>query len=101
MSNRAHIQSKHIVEYADFGTISSYYADAIYYFLDDHGVEIHSVEGSETTEWEVEKEYLRSIPDEDYDKHIWPSGITGDAVREFVADMIEAPTGEYAYVSWF
>ena len=101
MANRAHIQSKHIVEYADFGTISAYYADAIRIFLEDHGVEINSVENSDTTEWEVEKEFLRSIPDEDYDKHIWPSGMIGDVVRNFVADMIDAPTGEYAYVSWF
>ena len=101
MANSAHIQSKHIVEYADSGTIPIRYADAIYNFLDDHGVEINTVEGSDTTEWEVEKEHLRSIPDEDYNSHRWPSGITGDDVRDFVADMIDAPTGEYAYVSWF
>lgn len=27
--------------------------------------------------------------------------ITADELREFVKDLLDAPTGEYAYVSWF
>lgn len=103
MGYRAHVQSKHIVEYGGRCHFNCK-QEQIYDWLCANGVHIY---GDDTyckgNEWEIDKDELRAIPDEAYatihegtDHEIF-----AEELREFVDECLAAPTGEYAYVSWF
>lgn len=103
MGYRAHVQSKHIVEYGGRCHFNCK-QEQIYDWLCANGVSIY---GDDTyckgDEWEIDKDELRAIPDAAY-KSIYVGRdyeISADELRDFVSELLAAPTGVYAYVSWF
>ena len=101
MSMSGHVQTKHEIEYG--GTYFGWNQDRVYWWLVEHDVNIYSDEGQVeyATEWEVNKSDLRAIPASAFGEIDDDGEFDADEMREFVKAMIEAPTGEYAYVSWF
>lgn len=102
MGFRAHIQTKHEIEYGD----SSYFnwcKPVIYDWLYENGVDVYAGEdGADSDEWEIEKSSLREIPEDAYaDIRSDYVEITAEDLRRFVSELKRAPTGKYAYVSWF
>lgn len=102
MGMRAHVHTKHVIEYG--GCHFNWASDIIHDWLIDNGV-CGFGDGSDYdggSEWEFYKGDLRNIPEDAY-KDIEGRGevIKADELREFVKELLDAPTGEYAYVSWF
>lgn len=96
MSKRAHINTKREIQYAD-GTISAVKQTALADWLAQNGVDVC---GADTDEWEIKKSQLESA-----DKRLIlavPNDVaTVKEMREFVFGLLDAPTGDYTYVSWF
>lgn len=97
MGFRAHVQTKHEIEYG--GTYFNWKEDLIGSWLRENGVEI---DDEDSYEWELDKEQLREIPErafhdicEDGDK------IRARELRKFVDELLGANTGDYAYVDWW
>ena len=102
MGVRAHIETKHEIEYGD-RVYFNWKQPEIYDWLVGNGVDIvtDTVDGDGSTamEWEIDKDTLNDIPEEafvDIDEEI-----TAEDLRQFVDDLKRARTGGYAYVSWF
>ena len=104
MGLRAHVQTKHEIEYGRCHF--NWCQEEIYGWLVDNGVSVYTDQEhclEYANDWEVEKSTLKNIPESAYA----PIGegdddeISADELREFVADLLAAPTGEYAYVSWY
>ena len=106
MGYRAHVQTKHEIEYGN--QYFNWAADRIELWLNENGVDICEYSGSEcsnSAEWEIDKDSLRAIPEEAFcdlprDGEL-DCVITAQDLRDFVKDCLAAPTGDYAYVSWF
>lgn len=111
MGYRAHVQTKHEIEYGSeefFGWCN----DALYEWLWDYAeVDIHTNdEWGCGDEWEIRKDSLHQIPESAYSSES-VAGLVGktkcteeDVVEElhaFIDALIAAPTGEWVYVSWF
>ena len=105
MGMRAHVQTKHVIEFGG-GEYFSWRQQEIYGWLCENGVSVYTTndQGEYAEDWEIDKSSLQSIPEDAY-KDIENSGgdviVDADELREFVDELREAPTGEYAYVSWF
>lgn len=103
MGIRAHIQTKHEIEYGNHSYFNWCKPD-IYDWLYENGVDVYcGEEGADSDDWEIEKSSLREIPEDAYADIRGASGeeITEEDLRRFVSELKRAPTGEYAYVSWF
>ena len=101
MGNRAHVHTKHEIEYGNCHFNCK--QELIYDWLCANGVSICGEDAyCKGDEWEICKDELRTIPHRAY-KCIGRGNdrITAKELREFVDDLLAAPTGEYAYVSWF
>jgi len=103
MGYRAHVQTKHVIEYGNChfnrqsGEIKDWLVDNFVDVLGDGDNEY-----DHGPEWELEKSQLRNIPESAYHSiGVGDEKITADELREFVKDLLDAPTGDYAYVSWF
>lgn len=105
MGCRAHVQTKHEIEYGDCHF--NWAAGDITEWLNDNGVDFTSLAAESWAtgmwEWEIDKEQLRAIPELAYVtlNEGTDDEITADELRDFVKELIDAPTGDYAYVSWF
>lgn len=101
MSMSGHVQTKHEIEYG--GSYFGWNQDRVYGWLVEHDVNVCSDENNVeyATEWEIPKSDLRKIPESAFDEIDADGDIDADELREFVEELLEAPTGEYAYVSWF
>ena len=101
MGYRAHIQVKHEIKYG--GCHFNWDKELIADWLEENGVRIcgHD-EFGDNDEWEFDKDDLRKIPDEAF-KPIRSEGheIDAEDLRDFVRECLDAPTGGWAYVSWF
>jgi hypothetical protein len=97
---------KHEIEYGDHG-ISGWYCDDVKDFLTKNGVSICETTSEDygNIEWEIDKDELRALTDKAYwdaaDELMFTDDFTETDLRRFVKSCIDAPTGEYAYVSWF
>lgn len=109
MAVRAHIQEKHIIEYSAGSHFTGSAQGAIGDGMNSNGIYIV---GQDTDEWEVEKTELRRLreskaafDDEEIDDIAEllcePLDDTKEDLREFLEELIDSDTGEYAYVSWF
>lgn len=110
MGYRAHVQTKHEIEYGE--EFFNWCNDALYnWLLDSANVSINTNdEWGCGDEWEIHKDYLREIPESAYSSENI-AGIVGemncteeDVVEElhaFVDALLAAPTGDWVYVSWF
>lgn len=101
MSMRAHVHTKHEIELGAemFGNSS----EVIMGWLGENCVQVYETHNFDSEEWEVCKDELEAIPDSAY-KDIDVGEyceITADELRAFVKELLAAPTGDYAYVSWF
>ena len=102
MGYRAHVQTRHEIEYGNCHF--NFNDDIVVKWLRDNGVYVCGGEEYGTgSEWEMLKDELRSIPESAYVAlHDGKGyGVTGDELRKFVKDCLAAPTGDYAYISWF
>lgn len=101
MSMSGHVQTKHEIEYG--GSYFGWNQPAVYEWLVEHDVNVCSDENNVeyATEWEIPKSDLRKIPESAFGEIDADGDIDADELREFVEKLLEAPTGEYAYVSWF
>lgn len=100
MGCRAHIQRTHIIEYADCEYFN-WMQNPILHWFGQIGVQVFVTNGDGCDEsWEIEKAFLYDIPDSAYSQ-LECDNISADKLREFVQDLINADTGEYAYVDWF
>ena len=103
MGYRAHVQTKHVIEYG--GCYFNWKSGTIRDWLVESGVAIYGDPDNDYdngAEWELEKDQLRAIPESAYqDIGHGDDKVEADALREFVCDLLAAPTGDYAYVSWF
>ena len=109
MGYRAHIHTKHIIEYGG----SHFNRDEIEVceWLRANGVDVIGAgEFCENGEWEIEKSQLAEISESAYDSAniaAFAKQFGGNedkarqALRDFVGDLLNADTGDYAYVSWF
>lgn len=103
MGYRAHVQTKHVIKYG--GCHFNWQSDVIKDWLVENFVDVcgdYYNEFNHGSEWELDKSQLRAIPESAY--HSIGGGddeITADELRDFVKDLLDAPTGDYAYVSWF
>ena len=102
MGCRAHVHTKHEIVYGSCHF--NWASDRIKDWLVENGVYIFG-NGDEYdcgAEWEIDKYRLKNIPDEAFhDIGTGEDKIAADELREFVHDLLAAPTGDYAYVSWF
>lgn len=103
MGYRAHVQTKHEIEYGNchFNHQSGQIKD----WLIENSVDVMGDSDNDYDhgpEWELDKSQLRAILESAYHS-IGKDGdeITADELRDFVEDMLSAPTGDYVYVSWF
>lgn len=101
MGYRAHVQTKHVIEYG--GCHFNWQSEAIHDWLVENLVDIcGSDECDGGSEWELDKSQLRNIPESAYHSiGVGDDEITADELRDFVKELLDAPTGDYAYVSWF
>ena len=103
MGNRAHVHTKHEIEYGE-GQLN-WCRDLIGDWLRKNGVSVYetSNDGVDATEWELDKGELRDIPESAYTRLRDYGGeeITASELRAFIQEMLNTPTGEYVYVSWF
>lgn len=103
MGYRAYVQVKHEIKYGD--CYFNWANDRIHDWLTSNGVDVSGGgECGELPEWEMSKEQLRAIPEEAY-RDLPRDGeldceITAQDLRNFVDDLLAAPTGEWAYVTW-
>lgn len=98
MGYRPHIQTKHIIETGDAIPDMNFKSQTVWNFFLDNDVDvIGGGEYGENSEWELEKDQLKAIPEEAF---VDRDEITGEQFRELVKGLIAAPTGEYAYLSW-
>jgi hypothetical protein len=103
MGYRAHVQTKHVIEYG--GCHFNSHSNEIKDWLVENLVDVCGDSDNDYDrgpEWELDKCQLRNIPELAY--HSIGEGvdeITADELRDFVRELIDAPTGDYAYVSWF
>ncbi len=98
MSIRAHIQTKHEIEYGN--SYLGYLSDELLSWLTSHKVYVCESGGYE---WEIDREGLEGLKDEDYND-LNDFGLEDDAkseVVDFVRDCLATNTGNYVYVSWF
>lgn len=104
MGYRAHVQKKHEIEYNDRCHFN-YAQDEIYKWLCENEVDVwgNGNEWCQGDEWEIAKDELRAIPEEAYAAiEAGPRyKISAEELRDFVNECLAAPTGEFAYVSWF
>ena len=101
MGYRAHVQTKHEIEYGSCHFNCK--QELIYDWLCANGVNIC---GEDTYckggEWEIGKDELRIIPNRAYEGiGKCDDRITAKELHDFVDELLAAPTGDYAYVSWF
>ena len=101
MGYRAHVQTKHVIEYG--GCHFNGQSGEIHDWLVENLVDIcGNDEYDAGSEWELDKGQLRNIPESAYHSiGVGDDEITADELRDFVKELIDAPTGDYAYVSWF
>lgn len=101
MGIRAHVQTKRVIEYGNCHF--NYAQNTIYWWLVDNGVDVYTDDdrGENSNEWQIDKSSLKNIPNSAYKSLDEDDEISADDLREFVKDMLEAATDEYAYVSWF
>lgn len=105
MGCRAHVQTKHEIEYGNCHF--NWAADDVGEWLNDNGVDFTSLATedwmTDMWEWELDKEQLRAIPESAYAtlNEGTDDEITADELRGFVKDCLAAPTGDCAHVSWF
>ena len=106
MGMRAHVQTKHVIDYGG-EYFNSCKQSAVYDWLCENDVQIWTSDGDGewAAEWEIEKSLLKSIPDSAYRplQEGTEDEVSADELREFVKELLEAPTGDpnYAWVSWF
>lgn len=106
MSYSGHVQTKHEIEYG--GSHFNWESDLLRDWLADNGVQVCGCDNAygDCAEWELSKDELRAIPEDAYkDVNMRSSGsdyvIEADEFRDFVQECLDAPTGDWAYVSWF
>lgn len=101
MSMSGHVQTKHEIKYG--GSYFGWNQPAAYAWLADNGVSVYSDENcvEYATEWEIEKAGLKAIPESAFEEIDGNGEIDAEELRQFVEELLEAPTGDYAYVSWF
>lgn len=105
MGMRAHVQTKHVIEYG--GSYFNWMQEAVYHWLCENDVQVYTPneQGAYAEDWEIEKEGLEAIPESAYRPLCEGTDdeISADELREFVKDLLAAPTGDpdYAWVSWF
>jgi len=103
MGHRAHVQTKRVIEYGNCHF--NYEQELVYDWLTENGVSVYTDDDScWCNEWEIDKDDLRKIPESAYktlrEGDEWHE-VSAEELREFVKDLLDAPTGDYAYVSWF
>lgn len=102
--NRPHVLTKREIEYGrEFNFPNK--SDEIWKWLTDNGVDIYGAgDCGELPEWEIDKNQLERIPEgayRDIKSHFKHDDITADDLRAFVKELLRAPTGDFAYISWF
>lgn len=105
MGYRPHLQTKHVIEYGNSFNFS-YKNEEIYDWLSENGVDVTGGgDCGEESEWEIEKDDLRKIPESAYRdipaSSKYDTVITAKDLRDFVKDCLAAPTGDTVYISWF
>ena len=102
---RARICVHHEIEYSPDEMFVGSQLDSVRSWLFRNGVNICITQfpgGGE--EWEIPKHELRTIPDleiKTLDRYGSPAYVSAHDLDRFVKAMLEAPTGDYAYVQWF
>ena len=98
MGLRAYVHTKHDIQYGECHF--SWRREEVYDWLIDHGVNVYGGECS--NEWEIDKDSLRSLKPEEISDFSTEDGVlSGEDMDAFVSECLAAPTGDYAYVSWF
>ena len=96
MGYRPHICKKRVIEYFDATPNFNHMNQQLEEWLTDNGVElVGSEDGSD--QWEIPKKDLREIPESAYES----SDIPKEDLKSIVQSMLDAPTGDYAYIDWF
>ena len=99
MGIRAHVETKHEIEYGDRAYFN-WKQSEIYDWLEENGVDVFTSGQDEyVSDWEIAKETLDNIPEEAFVDI--GEEITAEDLRQFVDDLKRAKTGEISYVSWF
>ena len=105
MDYKPHVLTKHEIEYGREFNFSNK-SDEIWEWLTHNGVDILGAgDCGELPEWEIDKSQLERIPEDAYKDIKSCSGndddITANDLRAFVKELLRAPTGDFAYISWF
>ena len=98
MGFRAHIHTKHVIEYSD-NSYFNWNKSRIFEWLVDNGVDIWSGPEGDYNSWVIYKPTLDNIPEEAY-KDI-DEDILADDLRRFVEELKQTKTGYDVYVDWF
>ena len=101
MSYSGHVQTKHEIEYG--GAYFNWQIEEIKSWLAENDVCICGCQDTSSgcEEWELDKSELQKIPEDAYRDIGGEWKISADDLREFVEECLDAPTGEWAYVSWW
>ena len=100
MGIRAHVHTKHEIEYG--GCHFNWRNEEVFCWLTRNGVTVAPIGCESSDEWEISKDDLRKLDSEVFkDEHTEYGDLSGKEMEEFVKECLAAPTGDYAYVSWF
>ena len=100
MGLRAHVHTKHEIEYGEH--YFNWRNEEVFCWLTRNGVTVVPVGHESSDEWEIDKDDLRKLKPEVFkDEHTEYGDLSGEEMKAFVKSCLDAPTGDYAYVSWF
>ena len=100
MGYRAHIQTKHIVEYGS-SEMLNWQSGNLHDWLTAHGVDvINGGECGELPEWELDREQVEALTEEDFND-IGDYHLDEGELRDFITEMKSTKTGNSIFVSWF
>ena len=100
MGVRAHVQTKRVIEYGDIAYCNNN-SEPLLEWLRECGVVVNcfSDGNSSCEDWEIQREDLRGIKDEEYAK--LPEGLRAE-VKEMVSDLINVDNeSDWVYLSWW
>jgi hypothetical protein len=91
------IHTKHIIEISENGHGDLFMMhEAMKEWLEENGVEVYEGSTVDDLEWQLLKNQLENISESAYEGED-----EAEAKRKFVEDCLNAPTGSFAYVSWY
>ena len=100
MGYRPHICEKHEIRYFDATPNFNHRTEELErWFNDKAGVEVYHDDVND--DWEFDKSQLREIPESAYENLDDYPNLGADDLRNLVKSLIDAPTGEWAFMDWF